>query len=199
MQLQFQRTKETKNTQNQKAKVLQQSMTWRRSSSQRTKRLRCCNKRRLEKETHSKKTRILNAATKGGLKRKFIPPKKKLGHTLLEILSFATCLMQLKNLTCNYFGVACNMCSCMRHFLVTKDNFSTSDTKNKTNFKFSLQWSTKAMLTLHFFTLICYDYEMTLWTTIVHYQQSTFHNSMLEQQSIQTNNHGWDKLNYFIC
>jgi hypothetical protein len=41
--------------------------------------------------------------------------------TLLEILSFATCLMQLKNLTCNYFGVACNMCSCMQHFLVAKD------------------------------------------------------------------------------
>jgi hypothetical protein len=38
--------------------------------------------------------------------------------TLLEILSFATYLMQLKSLTCNYFGVACNMCSCMRHFLV---------------------------------------------------------------------------------
>jgi len=36
--------------------------------------------------------------------------------SLEEKLSFATCLMQLKNLACNYFGVACNMCSCMRHF-----------------------------------------------------------------------------------
>jgi len=32
--------------------------------------------------------------------------------TLKEKLSFATCLMQLKNVTCNYFGVACDMCSC---------------------------------------------------------------------------------------
>jgi len=40
------------------------------------------------------------------------------GHTLEEKLSFATYLMQLKNLACNYFGVACNMCSYMRHFLV---------------------------------------------------------------------------------
>jgi len=32
--------------------------------------------------------------------------------------------MQLKNLACNYFGVACNMCSCIRQ--VAKDNFSTS-------------------------------------------------------------------------
>jgi hypothetical protein len=37
---------------------------------------------------------------------------------LLENLSFATCLMQLFCLTCNYFGVTCNMCNCMRHFLV---------------------------------------------------------------------------------
>jgi len=49
------------------------------------------------------------------------------GKPLLEILSFATCLMQLKNLTCNYFGVACNMCSCMRHILVAKDKISTSE------------------------------------------------------------------------
>jgi hypothetical protein len=43
---------------------------------------------------------------------------------LLEILSFATCLMQLFCLTCNYFGVACNMCSCIRQ--VAKDKISAS-------------------------------------------------------------------------
>jgi hypothetical protein len=30
-------------------------------------------------------------------------------NPLIEKLSFATCLMQLKNLACNYFGVACDI------------------------------------------------------------------------------------------
>jgi len=33
--------------------------------------------------------------------------------------------MQLKNVTCNYFLVACDMWSCIRQ--VAKDNVSTSD------------------------------------------------------------------------
>jgi hypothetical protein len=45
-------------------------------------------------------------------------------HVLNEILSFATCLMQLKNVACNHFLVECDMCSCIRQ--VAKDNFSTS-------------------------------------------------------------------------
>jgi hypothetical protein len=48
-------------------------------------------------------------------------------HVLKEILSFATCLMQLKNVACNHYLVKCDMCSCIRQ--VTKDNFSTSHVK----------------------------------------------------------------------
>jgi hypothetical protein len=39
---------------------------------QRTKRLRCCNRRWLEEEAYCKETRFLNIAIEGGLKRKFI-------------------------------------------------------------------------------------------------------------------------------
>ncbi len=57
--------------------------------------------------------------------------------TLVEKLSCVTCLMQLKNVACNYFAtahvacnfkiVACAFFSCIRQ--VAKDNFSFSERK----------------------------------------------------------------------
>jgi len=49
-------------------------------------------------------------------------------------LSFATSLMQLKNVTWNYLLVACDTCNCIRQ--VTKDSFSTCVSSTLTSFLF---------------------------------------------------------------
>lgn len=49
-------------------------------------------------------------------------------YLLQLVLCNYACRMKLKNVTCNCFLVAFDMCSCIKQ--VTKDSFSISDIKN---------------------------------------------------------------------